>query len=527
MARIRVLLNMAMGRLPQILAGVLVLFSLCGEGEAQRPRKTRPQRSSAQLPPNSGLLRIAASWSSQAGVSRYRFQLARDRKFRDIILDRLVAGTEYEVADVRPGKYFWRVASLTGDEPGRFSAPRLIEPFRKMQLTVNDPPATEPVVATVAPTAEPALVREGGWRAAVGNVTRPMLVHLRSANANDLVAMNGDGVVFAIEADTGVTSWATRSLSHFLPIAVPSHGGLDNIVAAFPGGLRALHGATGRELWRVPTSSGITGGVAIALGNNSSAVFVVSSSEQKLVVLNGDSGQLLSESKLPGRVFGSPVPYAFGGTQGVLIAYQDGRVEIRDKNGNSVRTGNAQSAVSTPPLFVPAPRPLVLVGTKNGLTALDAESLRALGRVATKEDAPRGVLAAADLDGDGVLEVIMLTERGRVIAINAADGKTRWEQAGAIDAEAPAFADLNADDGTDVIVAAGQTFAMALSGRDGSVIWRAVEQFGLANHSPSINVRTLISKQLGAGFLVVGSDPSGNSLRAVPVSRSAMRPANW
>jgi outer membrane protein assembly factor BamB len=542
MSRIQFLLNMAMRRLPQALAGVLLMLSLSVEAPAQQtrtPGQTPPQpRKKTQLPPGSGLLRIAARWSPQPGVSRYRFQLARDSKFNDIVLDRIVTGTEYEVADVKRRKYFWRVAPLSGDELGQFSEPRPVEPFRKMQLTVIEPPPTDSVVMpTVAPPPHKGtpttrgFVSEGGWRAAIGSVARPMLVHLRSAGTADLVAMNSDGVVFAVDAESGVTLWAARTSAGlrkatFSPVAVPAAGALDNVLVAFDGGVRLLQGATARELWRVSMTSGATVGVALALGNRSAAVFVVSNGSQRLVMLDGDNGELLAEAKLPGRVFGLPTPFSYGGAQGAMLAYEDGRIEIRDKNGNVLRSGSAQGAVTTPPLFVQAPRALVLVGTRNGLTALDAENLRALGRVTIKDDTPRGVLATADLDGDGAAEVVMLTQRGQVMAINAADGKTRWEKGGAIDAEASAFADLDADGGMDVIVAAGPSFAMALSGRDGTVIWKADEQSGLANHAPSPAGRTLISTSVGTSFLIVGTDSFGAGLRAIQLARSVTRLTN-
>ena len=541
MARIRLLFKIAMRRLPKTLAGVFLLLSLFSQSSAQRAQTAGPKRAT-QVPQSGGLLRVGASWSAQPGISRYRFQLARDSEFNDIVLDRVVVGTEYEGTDIALGKYFWRVAPL-GQELGQFSPPRPIEPSRKMQITVTQPPTTEPAVTkpTVTPSPSSVTIRtsgfvsEGGWRAAIGSVARPMLMHLRSAGAPDLVAMNSDGVVFALDLDSGVTFWVTRTnissrtttkRAQFSPVPVPTGAGLDNVLVAFDGGVRALQGGSGRELWRVPMTSGSTSGVAVALDAGLSAVFVVSNSAQRMIVLDGGSGKLMAETKLPARVFGSPVPYAYRGAQGVIIAFEDGRIEIRDKSGNVIRSGSAQSAVTTPPLFVQAPKGLVLVGTKNGLIALDADDLHALGRVAIKDDTPHGILASADLDGDGVTEVIMITERGQVMAINAADGKIRWEHAGAIDAEALSFADLNSDGGMDLIVAAGQAFAIVLSGRDGSVIWRAEEQPGLANHVPALPARMLISKQVGTKFLIVGSDPSGASLRAVQLSPDAMRSRN-
>src|SRR6267143_2480998 len=65
-------------------------------------------------------------WGSRSGVSRYRLQLASDSAFADIVFDRVVAGNEYQIKDLPPGRYFWRVAPLTA-KLGEFSSTGSIE----------------------------------------------------------------------------------------------------------------------------------------------------------------------------------------------------------------------------------------------------------------------------------------------------------------------------------------------------------------------------------------------------------------
>ena len=77
----------------------------------------------------------------------------------------------------------------------------------------------------------------------------------------------------------------------------------------------------------------------------------------------------------------------------------------------------------------------------------------------------------------------------------------------------------------DVLVAGGQTFAMALSGRDGSVVWKEDEPTALvANHAASLAPRSLIAAPHGPGILLIGSDPSRIGLRAVEFPRGTVRP---
>jgi len=92
-----------------------------------------------------------------------------------------------------------------------------------------------------------------------------------------------------------------------------------------------------------------------------------------------------------------------------MIALDDGRIQIRDGSGKTILEGNAAAHAMTAPLLVRTPRgELVLVGTTGGLTALNADDLRPLGQVTLKGDQPRGTLTAKDLDGDGIVEILLI-----------------------------------------------------------------------------------------------------------------------
>src|SRR5262249_45732459 len=155
---------------------------------------------------------------------------------------------------------------------------------------------------------------------------------------------------------------------------------------------------------------------------------------------------------------------------------ENGRVEVRDQNGAVVRSGDSGSPATTGPLMVKgANGDLILVGTKSGLTTFNAADMTALSSVSLNNDAPIGTLAAEDLDGDGVPEVLMVTARGQVVALKAADGKVLWQSVVGTDADRFAFVDVDSDHVLDVVISGGQTFAIALSGRDGSVVWKDSE----------------------------------------------------
>jgi outer membrane protein assembly factor BamB len=255
--------------------------------------------------------------------------------------------------------------------------------------------------------------------------------------------------------------------------------------------------------------------------HRSQAILLIDNSLQRLLTLDAVNGSLKSQLKLPHRVVGAPLVLPGQGPVQIVLAYDTGQIEIRSMTGALVRSGDAGGPATTPPLFIKGRSgDFILIGTRDGLTAVTAGELTPMGMVALKGDTPRGTLAAADLDGDGSPEVIMLTERGRLIAVSGADGKTVWEANVGQDAQAVAFADVDGDNVLDVVVAGGQNSAQALSGRDGSVVWKDNELPGLAaNHSIALAPRSILSMRYGSGALLIAGDPSGGGLRAVEFSR--------
>jgi len=490
---------------------------------------------SSSATPEGQLTATRLHWGARPGILRYRLQLASDLEFNDIIFDRVVSGNEYEVSDLTPGKYFWRVAALS-DKPLQFSSAGVIDvstairnPDTKTDLIGRHPinPRTpNSVIGNRVTTGD-------GWRTLIGEVSGPALAHLRSASGLDLVSVNSAGAVFALDADSGVLVWTARpqppltessraGAALIAPLLVRSRNGLDNVVVLANGTVRALDGASGRELWHAALPAPASSAVAL-----DSEIFIIDNSRQRLFLIDGLTGKLTGQTMLPFRAFGGPVALDHAGRRGVMIAFENGALEFRDVNGKTIRSGNAGSPATTKPLLVNGPRGgLVLLGTRGGLTAFDSEDLRALGRVALKDDTPKGTLSAADLSGDGVGEVIMLTEHGRVVAVNAVDGKILWESSSTNDAQGVAFADVDGDHVLDILVASGQTFAMALSGRDGSVIWKEDEPALASNHATSLAPRSLLAAPHGSGVLLIGIDPSRIGLRAVAFPKGTVKPAS-
>lgn len=504
--------------------GLSLLFALV----VLPPTLAQPETAVTQQQPNKAEQTAAAPlklrWPAKPRVKRYRLQVALDDKFKDIVFDRAVMGVEQEVGDLQPGKYYWRVAPAT-NETGRYSAPALVEAILPTTPTV-------PVLTVMHPPADV------GWQAAIGSVARPFAARLRADKNPDLIALNSDGTVFALDGGDGSALWTARwrtpagetkgkALDNlFTPLVFPANADDKSVAVIASGdGVRGLDGESGREMWRATLQGRLAGGtVAQMQGESGASDFVVATSDpDTLYVLEGKSGKIVSKSKLSSELIGSPIPFTHGEIKGVAIATKAQQLEIRRRDGSVVRAIKFDVPFTTPPLVLATPRgTLVVIGTEHGLLFFEGSELKPLGRITTEKDAPRGRLAAADMDNDGAVEIVMMTENGRVAVLSTA-GKVSWAVEGATDAYMATFANLNNDGVLDVVVPSATAFALGFSGRDGALIWRADEnpKSTGSNLSGERMLRTLTGAVSTAGVpLLVGGDGARSSVRAVglPVS---------
>lgn len=505
----------------------LIIFTLifaatpASNAFAQKTTQTAPAKTSVYL-----------RWPGQQGVLRYRLQLARDDKFNDIVFDRAVFGTEYAVTELGPGRYFWRVAPAV-KETGTFSAARSVE-------ITDDAKTSSGGDATTAllPTSN------AGWRTTTGSIAQPLVAHLRSATSSDLVGVNADGMAYGLDGSNGVALWAARFRPNakrgeptgnggaptFTPVLIDGRNGLTNVVVGIEGGVRALEGATGRELWRATLKNRpVCGALAAPEGGGAKTLLIATDGSPALTVINPENGQIVSETKLDGAVIAAPASFPLNNGNAVVLALEGGMLDVRNSTGERVRFVKMDTVITTPPLVVIAPRGmLVLVGSESGLLSLSANDLKPIGRIATEGDAPAGTLSTADLDNDGAPEVLMLTRRGRLVSVGTTDGKIKWYTSGATGAASSAFADLNNDGVLDVLVAAGQDFARGYSGRDGSLLWKAEDDTRGATAAGAPNQsRALVTGSFGDGSssFVVGTDTARTGLRAVGLPKDSVKAA--
>jgi outer membrane protein assembly factor BamB len=288
---------------------------------------------------------------------------------------------------------------------------------------------------------------------------------------------------------------------------------------AFDAGVRALDGPTGREVWNTKIAGRPSTGTVIG-----SEIFLVAEKADKLLVLDSVTGQLKSQMTLKDEAVGPPVLLVSAQGRQLLIPLKAGMMELRSLDGEYLRSVRTGAEVTTQPVVVTTSRgDVLLLGLKNGLAAFDASTVEPLGRIAIEaDDYPVGNLSVVDLNGDKLVDVVMTTNGGRVIAVDVADGKIRWStEVGQV--STPAFADLDADARLDLIVPGKTNFAIGLSGISGSVIWESGEDASFAKMT-NVETRSLAVATVTDGrLIVVGTDRSAAGLRAFEVPKSSAK----
>jgi len=491
-----------------VLMGALLL---CGTATiAQRTEATATVRVSQNT-------LVTLQWGARPGVTRYRLQLANDRSFTDIVFDRVVHGDEYQINDLSPGKYFWRVAPLEG-KLGEFSSSGVIE------IGQNAPPLA-PAIGTQSggrQSASSTVATRSVWSVGFTEVSKLMRAHLRSIDGVDIVATTNEGRVVALDGRSGVALWVRQMNSKTVPlaIAIRDSSQLENVLVISSTAAMLLEGKSGRDIWRATVPGAVSS--AVAAGDK---VFAIDNSRARAFLINASAAKLIADLKMPARVVGDALFTDAFGSPVVMVALEDGRLQVFDETAKLTRSGDAAAAVTTGPLFVRTARGrFVLVGTQNGLTALNAEDLRPLGRV-TLKDSPRGSLYAQDLDADGTPEVVLFTDGGRVVVVKSDEGKVLWE-GDAKRADATSFADLNGDHVLDLLIAGREGSAFALSGRDGAVIWKDESSAQIVtNHAPATMQRSSLVVSSPAGVLFIATDPGRGGLRALEFPQ-AVAPRN-
>ncbi|HEX8493231.1 MAG TPA: PQQ-binding-like beta-propeller repeat protein [Pyrinomonadaceae bacterium] len=482
------------------------------------------------------------SWERAPGINRYRLQVSKDEQFTDLVFDSAIEGLEYIVSDLPPGSYLWRVAPAAA-ETGTFSKPQKVE-IKSASKVESRAGSTATATAGGTRTSSVTPASNIVWFTATGNIPRPVAFYLRDQSVPDIVGVNSEGMVYALDGTNGVSLWSSRfrpnakrdeptgngGAQPFQPVAFGASGGLENVLVAVEGGVWAREGATGKVLWRATLPGRAASAVVGDLnGDGTMEVAVFQDNPTGLSILDASTGKTLAQTNLDSALMGAPAAFASKTEPGLLLALAGGTLDVRNAKGERVRSTKLDVQFTTPPLIVEAQQgTLAMLGTDRGLIAVDVNTLKPLWRVATEGDAPRGQLAAADMDNDGSPEVVMITRRGRTVVVNTANGKIKWyanipNRAGTV-----TVTDLNKDGAPDVFIAADSSSMTGHDGRSGALIFGdekgTINTTGNAeDQGATYQTCAYIGSRTGnaSAPLVVCNDPEGRGLRAVGAPSSS------
>ncbi|MCM3905635.1 MAG: PQQ-like beta-propeller repeat protein [Pyrinomonadaceae bacterium] len=453
-------------------------------------------------------------------MRRYRLQIALDERFNDVMFDGVVSGHEYVPRDLPPGRYHWRVASADSQGHGFFNV---------AQLEVRAPSTGNAAIP--------------GWVATTGEVSSPMSAQLRAGRDVDFLATNSTGTVYALDSALGMALWTARynlsaeparsGVRQFVPLVLQASNNTTLVVVAFDRGLRALEGVSGREVWQMDGPEGMVGGVTASLDDKPGPeIYLTEDKTNKLLCLDAQTGRIETEVKLSGRPVGPPVPLNTKTVRRLLVPLQGNVIEVRGVDGTLVQSVRLGSELTTAPVTVETSRGVLMIaGTKEGLMAFETSGFQSVGRTSFGSGHyPAGSLTILDIDGDKSPDrVLLITNLGRVAAVNPSDGRISWSADGFSPTASMTFGDLNGDGLLDVVAPDNQNFAVGLSGNSGARIWESPE----AGRN-SLSMRSLTSaKKLAAATLkdgriiVVGNDPSASGLRAVELKKGSARASKY
>lgn len=164
------------------------------------------------------------------------------------------------------------------------------------------------------------------------------------------------------------------------------------------------------------------------------------------------------------------------GVPDLVLGSTDGDVYVM--NG---RTGRRLASASTEGRIVPDvavtkinadAKPDILVASRDARAyGIDGATLQPLWTAAF--ESPAKMARAADLNGDGTLDLAVVVESGGLFAIDGKDGKQLWvNQPSDAKIEAVSVADFNGDGAGDVAIGYGKEGNVAvLNGRSGANLW--------------------------------------------------------
>ncbi|MFQ6117008.1 MAG: FG-GAP-like repeat-containing protein, partial [Candidatus Bipolaricaulia bacterium] len=269
----------------------------------------------------------------------------------------------------------------------------------------------------------------------------------------------------------------------------PAVGDLDGdgameVVAGSYGGIYAIVGASGTELWEFQMSGPFeVSSPAIGdLDNDGAAEVVVGSMDGNVYALDGRTGRVRWSYRTGAKVWSSPTLADVDG---------DGRLEVLIASDKvyalSGLTGSPKwsfllelGSISSPAVgdLDGNGRPEVVIGADDELVyALQGLSGHELWHFELPVTRPRGFIehsspALGDVDGDGSLEVAIGVSNHGLYLLDGRSGHVRWSfPIEALVRSSPAIGDLDGDGRVEIVIGSNDHKVYALDGAMGRLEW--------------------------------------------------------
>ena len=210
----------------------------------------------------------------------------------------------------------------------------------------------------------------------------------------------------------------------------------------------------------------------------------------------------------------------------VVVASTAGGVYALDGEGNEIWRWEEHETISVPPTLadvVEAPGPEVIALTNAGrLVCLEGATGSLLWDYALSGKVNWGMtaIAAADLTGDGKLELVTADSKGLLVCLRG-DGSVLWtyEEAGGLNSS-PAVGDLDGDGAPEIVIGSVGTPLLCVE-RDGALRWR-LESPGASGSGPVLadldgDAKPEILVGIGTGLAAVSG--GGTVLWSAPMKR--------
>jgi outer membrane protein assembly factor BamB len=241
----------------------------------------------------------------------------------------------------------------------------------------------------------------------------PALYDINSDGKLEIIFGSYDKNVYALDAETGVKIWnySTGGKIASSPAVVNMNGDVLIVFGSYDNKLYALN-STGNLLWQFEAGDKIESSPAID-DVNSDGIYEIAfgSYDNKTYLLNASNGQLIWSYPTNNWITSSPVIANIGGSKKVIIASHDSNVYCFNANGSI----NWTFAIPTG------------------------------GRI---QSSP----SIADVDLDGVNDVILGSSDSRLYALSGLTGKPIWHyKVNAYIFSSPTIADINGDGNLDFL----------------------------------------------------------------------------